>query len=1159
MRRSFIALAGALLSLSPAALARNALWTSPSTSASDPDTLEIRMFLVQFSPDPSSSSGITGNGTFGSDTGTFGLEGHFARSGDTNAIRHANRVLQFAQDYWHKASSGRLVIDPKVYRTVLRLPQTMNYYTLPARTSGENKTAYWNRAETRLLDLAGDAVRLAAAQDSNANPFFASLPASTSSKRKVIFACMHAGINRSTDGGTKGSAYANSQRDLLDFYITPSDFKLLASSTDTSLAKDSLGIPVTIGGLHDTLKHLMLLPEAMSQDGLNWGVAGMLNQEIGSALGLPTTSENGTRDPSPSVLGTWDLMDAGSSGGQGFLPTLPMAWHRLYLGWATAVTLKPGSAPFSRPIPAVRPGQDTVFVVPLDGGEYLLIENRQRGDNGVSRVLQLDPSSNDTHSIAIAPDSASYLLSDSLCTNGHCSPNPKRLKGYLASAGVDIGLPGSGLLIWKVNEWLLQEYLSAQVANPWQGDSLQDHYRGITLLQASGKSTLGQRLTSATGATILDYGSGSDVLPHIHRSISGGKETSRKTVTDIPSVGYVSTETSTGARTLITLTSPWPATAKEERGELSLSGDSVITPGAASLNLQITWGQIHAPQDSLYPIRLPAGLNAHSFLPGPSLVANSSWIVDSTGHVQLLDSMGRVDTRFGPLSDTLTETGTWADSIGATFTNAAKNSQTRKIAVQNLSKLLERPLGTASLGDTLAVATRKHLIFVWPRDTVHMDTASFPLHCTTAPMAIHGEGFFVADSAGRLWRATTNRLDTLTAKLPGLTQALCRSDSNGTHQIYAVNDSGHVSRYSTAAFKTTTNGLVTFPAAFPAQAGEVFSVASTDFDRDSVNDVLVLGSRGSAAILSGKDGSKFPGWPKVFARGGTSVLGDSGLPTLADLDGSGYPQILFTGTDRLWLVDKNGASPTGWPVHVTGNDPVNQSTAGKRFPAGVFGSSPLVVSLDGDATKKEVLLGSPDGQIFAFTSSGTTYAGTQSTTTSGSGASLGYSVSTWPLAAGSRTSDSTRCPWLHIFAQGGRLNSISSLQGLDLFRIDSAKTLWGIPGSSAARGFFLDLSQTAEPVTSTSLTNFHFYPNPIRSGRATVRYDLGSDARSAKLEIYDQTSYVVLQKNDLPTIAGRQSYSLDGLHLGSGVYVARLTVEFPGKTRSSWFRLAVAR
>ena len=258
-------------------------------------------------------------------------------------------------------------------------------------------------------------------------------------------------------------------------------------------------------------------------------------------------------------------------------------------------------------------------------------------------------------------------------------------------------------------------------------------------------------------------------------------------------------------------------------------------------------------------------------------------------------------------------------------------------------------------------------------------------------------------------------------------------------------------------------------------------------------------------------------------------------------------------------MDKNGISPTGWPVHVTGNDPVNQSTAGKRFPAGVFGSSPLVVSLDGDATKKEVLLGSPDGQIFAFTSSGTTYAGTQSTTTSGSGASLGYSVSTWPLAAGSRTSDSTRCPWLHIFAQGGRLNSISSLQGLDLFRIDSAKTLWGIPGGSAARGFFLNLSQTAEPVTSTSLTNFHFYPNPIRSGRATVRYDLGSDARSAKLEIYDQTSYVVLQKNDLPTIAGRQSYSLDGLHLGSGVYVARLTVEFPGKTRSSWFRLAVAR
>jgi M6 family metalloprotease-like protein len=1152
MRRTFIALAGALLSLSSIASARSALWTSPSTSATDPDTLEIRMFLVQFKADGSSSSGITGNGTFGSDTGSYGLENPGWRKGN-EALAHAGRILRFAQDYWSKASSGRLVIVPRIYPAVLSLGQTMNHYTIPSRQNGENKTAYWNRAEARLLGLAGDAVRLAAAQDSTKNPFFASLPPAAS-KRKVVFACMHAGINRSTDGGVKGSAYANSQRDLLDFYINPADFKLLASSTDTSLHRsDSLGIPVTIGGIPDTLKHLMLLPEAMSQDGLNWGLAGLLNQEIGSALGLPFTSESGVRDPSPSVLGTWDLMDAGSSAGQGFLPSLPMAWHRLYLGWATAVTLKAGTA-VHRSIPAVRPGRDTVFVVPLDGGEYLLIENRQRGDSGISRVTQLDPASNDAHTVAIAPDSVSYLFSDSLYVGGKGSPNPKRLKGYLASAGVDAGLPGSGLLVWKVNEWLLQEYLSAQNANPWQGDSLQDHYRGITLLQASGKTTLGQRLKNSTGETVLDYGSGSDVLPHIHRHLANGKENSRDTVSVLPSVGYVSTQTSTGARTLITLTSKWPAAALGERGELSLVGDSVITPGAPALNLEISWGRFRAPQDSLYPIQLPAGLKAYSFLPGPTSLPKSSWIIDTTGHVQLLDSMGRVDARFGPLTDTLVETGTWANDIDAAFANAAKNSQTRRIAVQDLSGLKERPIGTAAHQDTLAVATRSHIALVWLQGGTATAKVVHPAKPATSPMAIDGS-FYFADSNGRLCRASTFRVDTLKdLGLPGHLQALCQSDSNGAHQIYAVDDSARVSRYD-----ISSKDLAVFPAALAAQLGETFSVASADFDRDSVNDVLILGSRGSAAILSGKTRAKLPGWPKIFARGGSSSSGDSGLPALADLDGSGYPQVLFTGTDRLWLVDKNGVSPAGWPVHVTGNDPVNQSTAGKRFPAGVFGSSPLVVSLDGDTTRKEVLLGSPDGQIFAFTGSGTAYAGVQSATAPGSGAALGYSVTSWPLAAGSRTGDSTRCPWLHVFAQGERLNSLSSLQGLDLFHIDSAKTFWGLPGGSASRGFFLDLSTAAAPSTSTSLSNFHFYPNPIRSGRATVRYDLGSDASSVKLEIYDQTSYVALQKSDLPTTSGRQAYLLDGLHLGTGVYVARLTVEFPGQTRSSWFRLAVAK
>lgn len=74
-----------------------------------------------------------------------------------------------------------------------------------------------------------------------------------------------------------------------------------------------------------------------------------------------------------------------------------------------------------------------------------------------------------------------------------------------------------------------------------------------------------------------------------------------------------------------------------------------------------------------------------------------------------------------------------------------------------------------------------------------------------------------------------------------------------------------------------------------------------------------------------------------------------------------------------------------------------------------------------------------------------------------------------------------------------------------------------------------------------------------------MRYDLGQNARSVQLDIFDQTSYVVLHRNELPTTAGRQSQLLEGLTLGSGVYAARLVVDLPSGSRTAWFRIAVSR
>lgn len=1158
MRRTAIALAGAVLTLVPSLQARTNVWTPPSTSANDPDTLEIRLFLVDFKREDPDNAQTSGNGTFGSDTcAKCVLETPSLRR---DPYAHALRTMRFAQDYWHKASGGRLVIRPVIEPGwKYSLEQTMSFFSLPPRATGENKVAYWQRTSVRLMELVDSVTRRA--DRAPEGPFAWATP--DTRKKRTLFACMHAGIDRGTDGGFSGADKANTPRDLLSFQATPADFAGLRDTllVPASLRGDSLGIPVTRGGKLDTLRSLLVLPEAMGQDGLNWGLGGTLVQQIGAALGLPFTGESGVRDPSPSVLGSWDLMDWGATSGQGFLPTLPMAWHRLYLGWSTPIELKPSGAKTRLRLPAVRPGHDTVAVVRLDGGEYLLIENRQRADSaGWSRLTQLVPGSGDSLANRLwRPDSVGTLFLDSVSIGGgKYASNARRPSGYVTSAGTDAGLPGSGLVVWKINEWLLQEFLNSGAVNPWSGDELQDHYRGITLLQASGKATLGQRFKNAAGETLLDYGTGADALPHIRRKMKDGRETRRDTVTTIPAVGYVSTQTSTGARTLISVSSVWAPSSLAEAGSLPLDGDSVLVAGDSALYLEIDWGPRRAPQDSLYPVTLPPGVGSHSVLPGPSRWPLSSWVVDSTGHVQLFDSTGA--PLFARL-DTVTAKVAWADSIKTLFGNAATSQSVRRFPVQNLSGLpagsSRFPLGTAVQGDTLCVTTREGVASLIWREGDSVGTRAWSTSLATAPLGLGGF-FYATDSVGNLVRLSTARLDTVAKTGRRGLRFLCRTRlSSGAEGILAVDSTGRVARIDPISGAVTlfAEGAVT------PLAGETFVVASADFDRDSTADAFVLGSQGTAAMLSGKTGLLLLGWPRQFARGpvGVGVAGDPGLPAIADLEASGYPQVLFTGTDRLWLVDRSGVAPTGWPVKLGGTDMVNLSTGSRRFPAGTIGSSPLVVDLEGNGGR-QVLVGSPDGRIFAFTASGSNYVGSTLTTTTGSGTKLGYDVSSWPLAAGARTNDSLQCPWLQPFATAtGRLQAVSSVGGLELFRTGVARAVWGLPGGDVGRGFWLDASSLGAVRGVADLSGFHFYPHPVKGGRATVRYDLGQPARSVTLEIYDQTSFVALRRQGLPTGAGRQSYALEGIGLGTGVYAARLTVDLGAGTRTSWFRLAVVR
>jgi len=88
---------------------------------------------------------------------------------------------------------------------------------------------------------------------------------------------------------------------------------------------------------------------------------------------------------------------------------------------------------------------------------------------------------------------------------------------------------------------------------------------------------------------------------------------------------------------------------------------------------------------------------------------------------------------------------------------------------------------------------------------------------------------------------------------------------------------------------------------------------------------------------------------------------------------------------------------------------------------------------------------------------------------------------------------------------------------------------------------------------------FFNYPNPARDGWTTIRYYLGSDANSVRLNIYD--------------LSGREIARLDGTTQGgldneviwdcsdvtAGVYRCVIEVAFPGATESAFTDIAVIR
>ncbi len=1104
------------------------------------DTLDVFVLRVQFKKESPDNSLTTGTGVFDSDTATYKLD----PSGSRGSKHYWKKHLDFANSYYQAASGGELVVRATVFPedgTAYELDKPIIDYNRTQKLKGE-KTAEYDEARFRdYLRFVYDAVMKA--HESKNSPF--KVPLSKNPNTRRAFMIAHAGASNLVDGGSMGTKGANTPGDFLDIYISRPDWVYLQDTLPGVVIDkvDSLKNGIVLkGSTIDTLTSMMVVSETASQDGLNWGINGIVVNQIGRELGMPNTYDVGK---GISRLGFFDMMDfAGYNAGNGFFPVLPAAWERAYMGWSKVKEVRPTAGhPVTVDIAAAGSGLGTEIVkVALNASEYILIENRQRSwnkDGMVDVYLGEAKQNNDITTKSILVDSLSTVFEDSICVKNKCERNKKKAEGLIMGvSSFDAGLPASGIAVWKVNDWYLRESLQIGTANIWGGEQYRDHQFGLSLVESDGILSIGKTFKNALGEDTYDYGSGTDLLPHLRYA----KSKKFDTVKTILPTGYANTATTQGGYTGVKITVDVPKDARIEKTSNAFMGDSVKSFAAPVIRVTISVDE-GSIENSKFPrnVGLTGAVRGAVFVDDPENVGEKIIVVGAEdGTLQAFSSLG--DTLF------VADTAIVQKSL-------TRDSAEREVPLYRVGASYGPLVGMASDGKDVYSLHENALVRTkFSSGIPQMDTIKVSGKAMAGPVVYNGLVWFATDSklvyAGESKDGMFVRggsFDFYNGFVPQ-DMAVCKNKDESDDNLVVVGEDG---RWFSTNIKEQIGKSPKSIAVVgkSLHEGERFKVACTDLNRDGKLEPIFVGSRGHvrANLLDGMDEI----WAREYKRGtsGTSGLDDenSGI-ALGDINDDGYPEIVFLGDNLVYALDRFGVPIDGFPVTINRGEPIVG-----------FHSDPLIVDVTGDKVP-EILVPSSNGLVYAYTGKGKRVS------------------ERFPIAAGSyEMMDSlSQIVPMSIFvtdavknSKGPELYAVHR-NSVSAFRLDKAANgaekaaaAWALPAGGNERTGFFDASKLGDVEAAKAkdeISDFFIYPNPVRGGDAKVRMELGAKPQSIKLELYDITGLCVFKTNIPDGVAGMNQANLDLRNLGSDIYTARLKVKFEsGKTKQKLYRVGVVR
>lgn len=427
------------------------------------DTLKILGIMVNFQEDKDAAT--FGNGKFGS---------IYSQNYGNNILdplphdrTYFESHLEFVKNYFRKVSDNKLNVEYFVLPDTFSVSQTMRNYS-PAPKSNDFQP---------LANFAQEVWSIA-------NQLYPTFDFS----EYDLFIIFHAGVGRDiTLPGSLGN-----ERDLPSVYLSENALKeIFGNNFD--------GFPVNNGNFKIT--NTAIIPETESRELSTLSgnilfeitINGLLAATVGSHLGLPDLFDTET---GLSAIGRFGLMDGQSIFAyNGCFPPELSAWEKIYLGWANPVELSPNNYNINLTTKFASTLSDTVILkVPINSSEYYLIENKQRDASADGSTIKYKIADNTF---------VKTFLKD---TTGFRSFDTDSLAGVVIDVDeFDWALPGSGILIWHIDENVISQKIALNKINT------DKNLRGVDVVEADGVQDIGEKFFTIFGDEIIGEGTELDL------------------------------------------------------------------------------------------------------------------------------------------------------------------------------------------------------------------------------------------------------------------------------------------------------------------------------------------------------------------------------------------------------------------------------------------------------------------------------------------------------------------------------------------------------------------------------------------------------------------------------------------------------------------------